>query len=287
MVISWFRSRLGRRSAKLNSNRSRFRPAVQRLEDRDCPAFTAAGLIGKPNIPSANPAPPVHTITGVSLATDEDVIIISKGGYGIVNVLHKRGQFHFEDNTATPDEGTVPQVIANYNLLVRPNLRLDVFAGPGNDIVLNHTDLPCRLLGEEGNDVLYGGGGNDVLYGGINDDVLGGRGGNDYLYGENGDLGTPWQYLGIGCDYLVGGDGSDHLFGEWASDTLIGGYSVLAVADGEVDYLDGNRWLDIATMWWQFLDGFGADKYYVEIAGQGDQILNFDFVFDRPPYLIP
>jgi hypothetical protein len=92
MVISWFRSRLAPKARTGRSAQLRFRPSVQPLEGRDCPAFTAAGLIGPASIPPAIPAPPVHTINGVSLASDEDLIIISRGGFGTINVLHKRGQ---------------------------------------------------------------------------------------------------------------------------------------------------------------------------------------------------
>lgn len=76
-------------------------------------------------------------------------------------------------------------------------------------------DVPNRLLGFAGNDVitgtnstdtLRGGSGDDQLRGGGGDDTLAGSGGNDKLYGSNGDdtlrggAGTDWGWGGAGAD---------------------------------------------------------------------------------------
>jgi hypothetical protein len=274
MVMSWFRPRLARRLSNAESHgRRRFRPAVEQLEGRACPAFGPTTLVGPPSVPPANL--PAHVINGVSLVTTDDAIIISPGSFGTINVRHLRGQFHMEAGTATPDAGTTGQLIANYNLLVRPGLRLDVYAGDGNDIVLNHTGVPCRVFGGDGNDVIYGGGANDELFGGMADDYINGRGGDDTLYGDIWLSGWG-DVAAYGDDYLVGEAGSDLLYGERGVDTLIGGFGGLD-HDGTTDYLDGNSWFN-GTQWTNW-DGM-RDYYCVEWHRAGvllDVLLTHDY----------
>ncbi len=68
----------------------------------------------------------------------------------------------------------------------------NVYSGSGDDI----------LIGNDGANILKGGGGNDNIEGGV---------GIDSLYGEGGD------------DVVNGGDGADKLFGGDGNDSLVGG----------------------------------------------------------------
>jgi VCBS repeat-containing protein len=65
-----------------------------------------------------------------------------------------------------------------------------------------------HLIGEDGDDILFGLGGNDRLEGGAGDDILLGGGGDDYLDG------------GAGNDVLVGGKGNNTLIGGTGADTF-------------------------------------------------------------------
>jgi Ca2+-binding RTX toxin-like protein len=86
-----------------------------------------------------------------------------------------------------------------------------------------------HLYGQNGNDQLLGGDGNDFLFGGLGDDELFGQAGNDFLFGDPGnDIlvggdGNDHLFGSTGRDLLIGGNGSDQLFGEAGDDVLIGG----------------------------------------------------------------
>src|SRR5215208_4029008 len=87
------------------------------------------------------------------------------------------------------------------------------------------------LSGDEGEDVLFGGGGNDYLNGGADDDTL---------YGDDKYSTSP---TGIpGNDTLVGGAGNDHLEGEQGNDVLRGGSGIdLMWGGNEADVFDFDR----------------------------------------------
>ncbi|MEA5496002.1 CAP domain-containing protein [Limnoraphis robusta] len=98
----------------------------------------------------------------------------------------------------------------------------------GNDTVFGSSD-PELILGNTGDDQLWGSGGNDTLFGGKDNDILQGEEGNDLLFGN---LGNDTLYGGDGNDslfggrdndVLFGGDGNDTLSGDLGNDTLTGG----------------------------------------------------------------
>ena len=70
------------------------------------------------------------------------------------------------------------------------------------------------MTGDEGNNLLVGGGGNDVLDGGA---------GNDFLFGDDGDLGDVGDTEDGGDDILYGGAGDDWLLGGGGDDIFVGG----------------------------------------------------------------
>jgi Ca2+-binding RTX toxin-like protein len=84
---------------------------------------------------------------------------------------------------------------------------LFVYAGDGNDLidvdlVGAYSTLPDAIMGEGGNDRLYGGPSFTDIHGGPGSDELYGRGGNDGLLGDDG-------VVGAGADKMYGGSGSD------------------------------------------------------------------------------
>ena len=94
---------------------------------------------------------------------------------------------------------------------------INVYGLDGNDTIENETEIPSRLWGQGGNDVLLGGSADDMIFGGEGEDHIRGHEGNDYLYG-NEDNDEIWGYEGT--DYLFGGSGEDYLSGGSESDTI-------------------------------------------------------------------
>ena len=72
------------------------------------------------------------------------------------------------------------------------------------------------LFGGRGDDVLYGYSGDDVLIGGTGQDIIFGGKGNDYISGGQG-----WDRIdgGLGDDFINGGNGNDILKGGMGDDT--------------------------------------------------------------------
>src|SRR5439155_11455513 len=95
-----------------------------------------------------------------------------------------------------------------------------IFAGAGNDMVGAGAGLDW-LRGMAGDDALDGGGDNDRLNGGFGNDALGGGGGDDLLRGE---AGNDLLDGGGGNDAMFGGVGNDTLTGASGDDTLWGGF---------------------------------------------------------------
>ena len=87
----------------------------------------------------------------------------------------------------------------------------NLILGGGGDDVINGLGDNDSLLGEAGDDRINGGKNDDVLVGGEGDDSLFGQDGDDFLLGEAGN------------DYLNGGNGDDWLIGEAGNDKLNGG----------------------------------------------------------------
>ena len=152
---------------------------------------------------------------------------------------------------------------------------LDTLLGEGGNDTLYGDERANTLKGGDGNDVLRGLGGNDqldggadndVLHGGADNDELDGETGNDQLYGGpgndtlDGGAGNDVLYGGPGRDELDGGGGNDVLYGGPGRDELEGGNGddVLIVEGGNMYGGPGNDTL-IATGGAQVWGGPGAD----------------------------
>ena len=103
--------------------------------------------------------------------------------------------------------------------------------GTGNDTIhgANNSLVPDILLGDSGDDAIYGHAGNDRIYGGDDDDMLYGGSGVDWVYGGDGDdvieggAHTDVLFGGDGADTIDGGDGGDYIIGGDGDDTMTGG----------------------------------------------------------------
>jgi Ca2+-binding RTX toxin-like protein len=142
---------------------------------------------------------------------------------------------------------------------------IKVECGGGDDVAENNTNKPSTMYGDNGADRLVGGAAVDTLFSGrVYDQVentgstLIGNGGNDYLYGcaandvlEGGDgndqmlggRGNDTLRGGADHDKLFGGLGRDWLYGDDGSDTLYGKDSLCGQDDS--NYLNGGRGNDV------------------------------------------
>lgn len=76
-----------------------------------------------------------------------------------------------------------------------------------------------QVVGEYGNDKLYGLGGKDEVFGMSGNDTLYGGDGDDWVIGGSSTLGSG--AIGTGNDWLYGGNGNDSLFGGDGKDTFV------------------------------------------------------------------
>jgi uncharacterized protein YkwD len=131
--------------------RKSFKPTLDPLESRMCPAAAAAVT----TVFSAG----VLTVHGTDRA---DAIAVEKVG---ANVQVAGRQFA---------AGSV--------------YRLIVVGEGGNDVITvgQSVTMWTQIFGNGGHDVINGGGGTDVVFGGLGNDVINGRGGNDALFGGAG-----------------------------------------------------------------------------------------------------
>ncbi len=121
-----------------------------------------------------------------------------------------------------------------------------IIGGSGNDIVFAG-DQGADVLGGGGNDLLVGGALDDWMFGGDGDDKLvSGGGDGNYLAGETGNdtligaNGSDWLEGGAGDDALTGGKGDDLLNGGAGTDRIDGGEgsdTYIYTRGGGVDYI--------------------------------------------------
>lgn len=129
-----------------------------------------------------------------------------------------------------------------------------IFGTPSRDVI----------VAKAGNDVIYGRGGNDVICAGSGADMVFGGDGGDRLFGGlgkdtmSGGLGQDTMSGGMGDDTLNGGEGLDNLSGGAGRDTLRG--------NGAADTISGGPDDDTIT------GGAGHDRMLAGNAG-ADEIL--------------
>ncbi|MEM7317571.1 MAG: FG-GAP-like repeat-containing protein, partial [Pseudomonadota bacterium] len=146
--------------------------------------------------------------------------------------------------------------------LLTPDTPSSVLLGQPGDDDLYGDEMANLLAGGSGHDMLNGRSGDDVLIGGVGDDRLSGGDGRDWLAGQSGNDSLDG---GQGADLISGGDGNDVLLGDLGNDYLFGnaGDDHLNGGAGH-DVLSGGEGADI-------LRGFtGSDLLR---GGDGDDVL--------------
>src|SRR4051812_34732710 len=115
--------------------------------------------------------------------------------------------------------GAVSVFAASAVTSVRANVQpLNLLTGTdGDDRVEVQINVPSRITGGIGNDILSGGSNGDTLLGEAGNDALSGNAGNDTLDG------------GDGNNTLIGGDGNDTMTAGLGADLFDGGAGVDAV----------------------------------------------------------
>ncbi len=120
-------------------------------------------------------------------------------------------------------------------------LEFDLDGGSGNDrILLDDSALGrAKIVGGDGDDVIFGGGGDDRIFGGAGNDEIHGGGGADTIFGDLGkiedsdDDGT----IDLWRAQAGSGDGDDVVFGDGGADLVFGGGGDDRIEGGEGDDL--------------------------------------------------
>jgi Ca2+-binding RTX toxin-like protein len=134
-------------------------------------------------------------------------------------------------------------VYASVNYVLGANLEQLILegsavSGTGNalDNIIDGNDNANKLLGLNGDDVIYGNLGNDTLDGGIGSDILDGGAGNDSILGG---AGNDTLFDGEGADTMAGGAGNDRYSVTETQDKILeaGGQGIdIAVVEGDIGY---------------------------------------------------
>jgi Ca2+-binding RTX toxin-like protein len=124
----------------------------------------------------------------------------------------------------------------NFCAFTSVDLPVAVFGGPGNDTI-SGTDLPSRLVGGDGTNVITGGASADVLIGGAGNDLIKGGGGNDTIDAGSGGNNTLISNGGnvtfithAGTNVVKGGPGNDTLLDGPGADDFTGGGGIDTVS---------------------------------------------------------
>ncbi len=131
--------------------------------------------------------------------------------------------------------------------------------GDNGDNVITGGGADQNLDGKNGMDVIYGGGGNDTITGDNDEDTLYGQAGDDSVSGENDD---DIIYGGSGNDSITAGNGDDTVYGGSGNDTIVG--------SGDDDVIVGGYGADTLT------GSNGNDTFrYLSNLDTGDTITDF------------
>ena len=208
----------------------------------------------------------VYTITPVYADADDDGIrdtematipsSVPDGG-GVVNTILTIQRWQLETSTISGVEGLIvhenPERPGASVLLIGDGGNNIIFGADGDDLLIGRGGADT-LRGSKGDDRLDGGTGNDLAMAGIGDDTVYGGEGEDTLLGGSGD---DRLYGDDGNDTIYGGSGADHIYGGTGNDVIEGG-------DGE-DHIYGNGGND------RLYADEGASRIW---GGAGDDIIH-------------
>ncbi|MBT5263463.1 MAG: trypsin-like serine protease [Rhodospirillaceae bacterium] len=127
-----------------------------------------------------------------------------------------------------------------------------IYGGSGNDLI----------LGQYGNESIFGDAGADEIYGGQNSDTVSGGAGNDSVYGNR------------DADTVLGGDGDDLVFGGTGDDFLYGDNIASSTGSGW-DTIDGGDGTDTAV----YLNNF-ASYNLVRLGSDSISVNSFELLIN-------
>ncbi|MEA5523029.1 calcium-binding protein [Limnoraphis robusta] len=105
---------------------------------------------------------------------------------------------------------------------------LGVLLLEGDDTAYGAAFADDLIIGNQGEDVIYGSGGQDSLFGGQDRDFINGNQGDDVVFGNidndllNGNEGDDLMFGGQGNDIIYAQSGNDTLSGDRGRDVLLG-----------------------------------------------------------------
>ncbi|HEY3950146.1 NF038122 family metalloprotease [Phenylobacterium sp.] len=220
----------------------------------------------------------LHDSGGAVVATNDDADDTTVDARLVVHPTAS-GTYYVEVNsfldvtsgTYTVDvQSGAPASTAGNDVMVGTTAGGTIMAGLGDDTITADTGLSQTFLrGEEGDDVVNGGGGFDDINGNMGNDTLHGNLGDDWVVGgkdndlQYGDAGDDIVWGNLGNDTLNGGSGSDQMRGGQGDDVIDGG-------SGN-DYISGDRGNDTET------GGRGADLFHGSQDIGVDQITDFNY----------
>lgn len=140
-----------------------------------------------------------------------------------------------------------------------------LIGGEGNDSLYG-ADGDDTVRGEAGNDSLFGYSGNDLIEGGTGNDTLRGETGDDTLIGGTGDNLLDG---GAGNDSIQGDVGADTLLGSYGNDTLIG-----AAGDDSIDAYVGDDVVDAGAGNDTIVASWGNNTVH---GGDGTDLVRIEF----------
>ena len=149
---------------------------------------------------------------------------------------------------------------------LNPAAALTIYAGDGADLV-DGTAAPLALtiLGENGEDTLWGSQLDDLMSGGDGRDYIWGLNGNDTLWGD-----VIGDSLASGSDIIFGNGGDDEIYGQGGNDALFGDDGV-ATFDA-AGYLIDIRSSGLTQGGNDLISGGGGDD--ILVGGIGDDALS-------------
>ena len=167
------------------------------------------------------------------------------------------------------------------------------YGGDGNDTITGSASGTHTLYGDAGDDVIAPGAGGGLVYGGTGNDLLTGSGLGSQLQ-LMGDEGNDTIFGGLGADALDGGADADVIHGA-AGDTVMGGESVTTGTDSDtlvlnwadvesITYGGGNN--ESGTVTFTAASGGGTLRFWqietiaytgVVDGTSGDDVMNIGF----------
>ncbi len=133
------------------------------------------------------------------------------------------------------------RVVERFNAAGVGHLFVNGFHGNDSISVSHALNASSEIIGDSGNDFLYGASRQNWLYGGPGNDTIHGGNSHDVL---NGGSGNDWLFGYAGADIVAGGTGNDYLYGHAGRDILVGGSGVDWLFSGnDDDVLIGGSWI--------------------------------------------